>query len=698
MATKKKIDSDSYLTNANVVEIAELMLALEEKNAKRWSKKPAVNRGEDLRKILIKKFPEIDENGIWWFAIWVDLYLYVKDLLVCGDEIFALMNVDEAITALQSYESENPEAFEYIVGWAGEFGCLLTEGISSDIGAWFHDWFWDPLDSIGALQFENSLFIENPTPTKLTKLSKSKSVRDRVLVAFHNGTSEDLLTALSDDENVAVRFAVAKNPGTPADVLDKLSKDLEAPVSQAALANESISIESLKSTDSDEARINLASSNEVTAETLVKLAKEKNEDIRAAVAKNRNTPSETLFALAKDKSDDVRGKVAKNPSSSVETMPEEVLKVLSKDLKSSVRDAALKNTNLSDGSIETFENPIAVKLRLAENPSTPIDILESLITDGESIYYQGTTTSLTAAVAGNPSITDSLMSKLVKSKNDQVKKALAGNPSLTSKYLDVLVSESRKKIAAGKWDYNNRGLELGLACNPSAPAAYLIELTGHIDSWIVAAVASNPNMPPAQLVALGKSEAKHVRQGVAENPKAPWALLKSLSKEEACLWYVCKNPATRAEELVEIANQSDDEHVLSDIAKHSNTPMKLIEKLAKHKEAWIRLGVADNPNTPSAVREKILDGFLTLKFEENDGDEYVARCIFSSEKVLENVFGRYLPMESESRSRILGYIATNPNAPAEILTRLGSDRFSEIRIAVASNPSTPIEVLRQLSK
>ena len=205
-------------------------------------------------------------------------------------------------------------------------------------------------------------------------------------------------------------------------------------------------------------------------------------------------------------------------------------------------------------------------------------------------------------------------------------------------------------------------------------------------------------MPPAQLVALGKSDEQHVRNGVAANPKAPWALLKSLSKDERCLWYICKNPATRAEELVEIADQSDDEFVLSDVAKHINTPIKLVEKLAKHKEAWVRLGVADNPNTPSAIRDKILNGFLTLKFEENDGDEYVARCLFSTEKLFENVFDRYLPLQSESRSRILGYIATNPNAPAEILTRLGSDRFSEIRIAVASNPSTPIEVLRQLSK
>lgn len=745
MGSKKKNSSDSYLTNANVALIAEQMLALEEKNAKRWSKKPAVKRGEDLREILIKNFPGIDENGIGWFAIWVDLYLYVKDLLVCGDEIFALMNVDEAITALQSYESENPEAFEYIVDWAGEFGCLLTEGISSDIGAWFHDWFWDPLDSIGALQFENSLFIENPTLTKLTKLSKSKSVRDRVLVAFHNGTSEDLLTTLSDDENVAVRFAVARNPGTPEVVLDKLVKDIEVPVKKAALANPSISIESLTSIDGDEAKISLASSNKVSSEVLAKLAKEKNEEIRAAVAKNRNTPSEILFALAKDKSDDVRGNVADNPSSSMEIIkilcrdkdylirgsialredisgeifdilskdsdewvrenvaenrevPEEVLKVLSKDSNSSVRDAALKNSNLADGLIKSFENPVGVKLRLAENASTPIDVLETLSTDGESIYFEGKSTSLMAAVAGNPSITDSLMGKLMKSKNDQVKQALAGNPSLTSNYLDVLVAESRKKIAAGKWDYNNRDLELGLARNQSAPMGYLIELTGHLDSWIVAAVASNPSLPPAQLAVLSDSESLHVRQGVAENPKAPWALLKSLLKEADCFRYLCKNPATRGEELVEIASQSTDAFLLSDIAKHNNTPIKLIEELAKHKEAWVRLGVANNTNTPSAIREKILDGFLNLKFERKEGDEYIARCIFSTDEMFENVFNRYLPLESESRARILGYIATNLKTPAAILTRLATDRFSEIRVAVASNPSTPVEVLRELSK
>ena len=66
--------------------------------------------------------------------------------------------------------------------------------------------------------------------------------------------------------------------------------------------------------------------------------------------------------------------------------------------------------------------------------------------------------------------------------------------------------------------------------------------------------------------------------------------------------------------------------------------------------------------------------------------------------MLESVLERYKPLESESRSSILCFVATNPNASAEVLTRLASDRFSEVRIAVASNPKTPVEVLRDLSK
>jgi hypothetical protein len=43
-------------------------------------------------------------------------------------------------------------------------------------------------------------------------------------------------------------------------------------------------------------------------------------------------------------------------------------------------------------------------------------------------------------------------------------------------------------------------------------------------------------------------------------------------------------------------------------------------------------------------------------------------------------------------------VAGNPNTPAQVLTRLGQDRFSVIRRHVAENPRTPPEVLRELAK
>lgn len=746
MASKAKTLSETIFTIEHISNLAQKMLTLEKKSAKRWSKKPAFERGKDLQKIFLENFPK-SKKDFTLFALWVDFYIHISDLLVCSEETYALMDIDEAISALMIYQTENPDEFDYMLDWVEEFGCLLVQGVSgdTDIGAWFYDWFWDPLVSVGALEYEDNLHLEKPTAPKLLKLSKSKSVRDRVQVGLYKGTPAELLTILSGDQVTAVRFAVAKNLATPEDVLDKLAKDLETPVREAALANESISVDSLKSTDSEAGKINLASSKKVTFDVLAKLAKDKSDYVRAAVAENKNSSSETLFELAKDKSDDVRRKVADNINSSQKTIkllsqdkdylvrgtvaqrenvqeeiltilskdsdewvrklvaeskaaPEAILEELSRDSDAVVRDRALKNRNLSSEAIKSFENPIGVKLSLAKNPSTPLDLLDSLSTKEESIYFQGTTTSLAAAVASNPSISEALIGKLIKSKNHQVKEAIAGNPSLSATHLDILIAESRKKIQAGRWEYSNRGLELGLASNPSIPADYLIELIEHSDTWIVAAAASNPNMPPIQLAALGNSEDENVRQGVAANTNAPWVLLQSLMKEQGCIWRICKNPATRAEDLVEIANQSRDEFVLADVARNAKTPTELILKLAKHKDAWVRLGVADNPNTPIATRQKILDGFLTLKSEDDDGYEYLARCIFATKESLDDLFKRYSSLETENRESILCFVASNPNASSQVLTELARDRFSEIRIAVAGNPKTDKNLLRELSK
>jgi pentose-5-phosphate-3-epimerase len=741
----KKSKSDNYLTVLNLRELADAMMVLEEKSLKKWSKKPAVKRGEDLQALLEDKFPGIGDE-VFRVAMWVDLYLYTRDILTDSDYYFTLMDIDEAIPVLIKYANEHPDQFESIFEWVRDFGCLLTEGSGSDIGAWFHDWFFEPLFEVEALADKEYLFLDNPTKAQLAKLAKSASVRDRVQAALQSESDAELLKTLSKDSATAVRQAAAMNPSTPEKALDALSRDPEKLVREAALMNESISIDSIESSDSESGSLSLASSKKATAETLAKLAKEKDEEVRAAVAANENTSPETLSLLAKDKSDDVRENVADNPNCTMEIIkilvrdknylirgglamrddlteelqkilskdkerwvremlaenkstPHEILLTLSKDLDSYVRDLALKNANLRDGSVEKFENPDSVKLAIAGNTSTPADILESFSTNAEPIYYQGKTSSLMMAVAGNASIPESVMEKLIKSKNKEVLKELAANHSLSANYLKELVEASLKKLKAGKSDWSDRDLELGLASNPNSPASYLTALLKHNDSWVVAAVAENPNLPPDKLAKLAKSNHSNIRKGVAANPKAPWVLLQSLLGDDECKWQLAQNPAMRGNDLAELALQKTaGPNLLADIAMNPSLSSDQIEKLAKHKDVWVRLGIARNTNTPQEIRKGILEGFLKLKSEENEGDRYLIRCELTPPEMIDEVLERYLPLESTNREDRLSYIARNPNTRPETLAKLAGDRFTEVRIAVSKNPNTPVETLRQLSR
>jgi hypothetical protein len=231
----KKSNSENYLSVENLGELADAMMALEKTNLKKWSKTPALKRGEDLHALIEEKFPGIGNEAIE-IAMWVDLYIYTRSWLGPSEDYFAFMEIDEAITELMKYEKKNLEEFEYMKEWVGDFGCLLTEGSESDIGAWFHDWFFEPLVAIGALADAEELYLHNPTKAELEKLAKSGSVRDRVQAALQSGTDPELLKELSLDGAIAVRLAVAQNWSTPDEVVEILARDKEELVKEAALA------------------------------------------------------------------------------------------------------------------------------------------------------------------------------------------------------------------------------------------------------------------------------------------------------------------------------------------------------------------------------------------------------------------------------------------------------------------------------
>lgn len=740
----KKSKSQDLLSVEYLRELADIMIALEAKSLKKWSKRPAVKRGEELQELIEEKFPGVGDEALT-VAMWVDLYIYTRDTLTGEDYCFTLMEVDEAIPKLMKYALKNPEQFQGIGEWVSEFGCLLTEGRNSDIGAWFHDHFSEFLFEIDALVDGEYLYLEDRTKTKLEKLAKSNSVRDRVQAGLMTEAEHGLFEILAKDGAKAVRLAVAKNSSAPQDILKALSKDSEELVREAALSNESISLDILQSSTSTKGKVNLASSDKADFENLSTLADDKDEEVRRAVAENIKTPPEVLAKLAGDKSSDVREAVAgqmnaskdvlfllakdkdefvrasvgyrvdlseeiytllaKDKSSYVRAQiaenlnaPKKVLALLAKDKDSHIRELVLQNQNLDEKSAQSISNPFAVKLGLAQNPSTPVSILEQLCSNNDKEYEKGNILSLAIGVAQNPVIPSACISILLKNKDEDVIKNLAANPSLPQDSLNYLMEQSLKKGKAGKWRFDNRGLELGLASNPAVSPDYLTALLDHVDTWVISTVAENPNLPVALISKLAKKREDNIVQGIASNPSAPWVLLQTLMKDEGHQLNIAGNTASHPEDLDKLASKKGlSDWILYAIAQNSSASQELILKLGKHKDSYIRSGVIFNSSTPSDLREKILATFMKSEIGSPE-HLYIARCPYVSSTMLTELAEKYIDKYAPDRISTLSNIAENPNASKDLLSCLANERSVEIRAKVAKNRNTPVEILIQLSE
>lgn len=162
MVRKKNEHSiNGYLDVENLQELADGIIALEEKNLKKWTKKhskakgfiqPRIERGQDLEGLIRARFQGIGDE-VFEIAMWVDLYINTRDSLFSDvdGEYSVLMNTNEAVEALMIYEKNHPDEFDFVKEWVGSFGCLLVDGRQSFIGGWFTDWFSESLFTIGAL-------------------------------------------------------------------------------------------------------------------------------------------------------------------------------------------------------------------------------------------------------------------------------------------------------------------------------------------------------------------------------------------------------------------------------------------------------------------------------------------------------------------------------------------------------------------
>jgi len=161
VASKKTNKPKSLWGIEDICEVADKLLALEEKSLKKWAKAPAVNRGEDMSKALTEKFGKLKKDDLLLLALWVDLSIYLPTVLHSYEGHVALMDKNEALEKLMELEKAGKFYIDDYLDWVSQFDCLLTEGSKSDIGAWFHDGFSEILAEIEAITWTNTFSRTN---------------------------------------------------------------------------------------------------------------------------------------------------------------------------------------------------------------------------------------------------------------------------------------------------------------------------------------------------------------------------------------------------------------------------------------------------------------------------------------------------------------------------------------------------------
>ncbi|MDY6803672.1 MAG: hypothetical protein SXA11_07685 [Cyanobacteriota bacterium] len=307
------------------------------------------------------------------------------------------------------------EVAELHVNYAGEIEEDWQEEFRYQMARWlrFLNGIHYPGD-IGDSYFFSILASIGLVPQFLLELLvRDWQVFARYLAASTNALSVNLLEELGRDSQPEVRGAVARNPNAPAELLELLALD-----------------ESL--------------------------------GVRSGVAENVNAPPKVLEELARDKQSEVRGAVAKNPNA-----PAYLLEELARDPGIFITVASNPNApksvfncnNLEPYNLERYQR---LKMILAANPNTPVEILEKLEGNLEKCACSHKI-STREALASHPKIPENVIHLLAEDRNSRVRKALAANPQIPYAVLLRL------------WRDRSFLVRTAVATNPKAPLSILEE-------------------------------------------------------------------------------------------------------------------------------------------------------------------------------------------------------------------------------
>ncbi|UNK69404.1 hypothetical protein [Microbacterium sp. H1-D42] len=346
-------------------------------------------------------------------------------------------------------------------------------------------------------------------------------------------------------------------------------------------------------------------------------------------------------------------------------------------------------------------------------------------------------------IARHPATPSEALTDLVAEKSPEVLIALAGNPSLSAGSLESLTTKmaSMRTEAAREM----------FAESDRTPVAVLEGLSTDRRNYLRAAVAANRSAPLHVLSRLAQDSSADVRLAVMANPQVPSELAFSIaevllaSSENLDLHSVVIEVERRpdlavSDGLMEAAldrlskSRVRDPDLRHYAALDQRTGISTLERLAKSKDAEVKIAVSENPRTPRHVLEALaldadaevrravacndrlpqnllnvllLDDDLDVRiaaYREPDAEEQTDDEPTLSTEV--NVAARptvptvteLQEMAANSRAEVRIRVAYSVHATPDILAFLGGERRSaKVRRAVAAHPKTPPEILRSLA-
>ena len=275
-----------------------------------------------------------------------------------------------------------------------------------------------------------------------------------------------------------------------------------------------------------------------------------------------------------------------------------------------------------------------LRIEMAANPDTSLEILEALSKDG-SIF---------------------------------VRHNVGGNPSASLKILELLSKDHRALV---------RG---AVAVNPNSGLEILVHLSQDMSFFIqdevaeiLMALAKSPSTSPQILEKLAQIEdlrdgknGSNIRCRVAENPSTPPETLNALSKDKdfQVLWGVALNPSS-SQTILEMLALEEDHYVREYVAKNPKLNPSMLQKLSRDIEEGVRISVAENPSTSQA----------TLGILSKDIAREVREAVGANNNVsLATLEG----LSKDESERVRRNVALNPNSSEQILELLAQDEDSDV--------------------